>query len=129
MGSVKPTLQLLLLSFCCSLALLLDEPLSELLPLSLPPALTARVLAHQARKDHLCVTWVCFPTAVWIVQVKLPLSPRLLVLMPEVYNGLFHYTLLLLLSVVEEASYFAVMEHISICMERDTYHNALQYKL
>lgn len=123
MGS---TFQLLLMPFCCLLALLLDEPLSELLLLSLPSALTVHVLTGQAGEHHLCITLLSFSTEVGAVQVMFPLAPRLLVLMPVVDDGPLHRMLLLHLSSMEKPSYFAIMEHISICMENTSHtdHNA-----
>ena len=116
MGS-PPTLQRLSLPLCCLLPLLLEEPLPELLPLPASPALTVGVLTQQAREHHLGVAWVCVPTAVRVTQVIVALALRLLVLMPVVNDSLFHRTILLHFSAVKEASYFAIMEHFSICME------------
>jgi len=98
----QPTLQLPLTALCCALPLLLEEPLSELLLLPLPPALTGGVLARQ--------TWGVF-------RLKLPLAPRLLVQTSLVLGGLFHRTPLLYLPAVEEEGCFAVAQHISVCTE------------
>lgn len=114
---VWSTFKLLMMPFCGSLALLLDEPLSELLPLSLQSVLTVGVLSHQAWGHHLCIGKLCFSTAVWVVQVIFTLAPRLLVLMPEFDHVLFHCELLLHLSSMEQGSYFAIVERSSICME------------
>ncbi|MEQ2181645.1 hypothetical protein GOODEAATRI_013766 [Goodea atripinnis] len=52
----SPTFHLLLEPVLLLLVLLLDEPISELLPLSLQSALFLWVLAHQAGKHHLSIT-------------------------------------------------------------------------
>lgn len=112
-----PTFQPLLMCFRCSLCLLLDEPLSELLPLSLLSAPTVWILTHQAREYHLGVGFVHFPAAFWVIQVILPLAPRLLVLMAVVDYIFFHSTFFLLLLVMEKAGYFVVLKHFGIYME------------
>ncbi|TNN85072.1 hypothetical protein EYF80_004726 [Liparis tanakae] len=95
----RPTLQLPLAALRCALPLLLEEPLSELLLLSLPPALTGGVLARQARG---------------VFRLKLPLAPRLPVQTSVVLGGLFHRAPLLHLPAVEEEGCFAVAQHISV---------------
>ena len=113
-NQTKPTFQPLFMCFYRSLCLLLDEPTPKLFPLSLLSAPTVWVLAHQAREHHLGVTLVCFPAAVWVIQVILPLAPRLLVLIAVVDNILLHRTFFLLLLAIEKAGYFAVLKHVSI---------------
>lgn len=88
---------LLLLSF------LMDEPVPELLPLSLQSAPTVRVLPHQARQHHLSITLVHVSEAVRVVQIELAPGPKGLVLKPVGHQGLLHLALLLLLSVLENA--------------------------
>ncbi len=89
--------------FCCSLPLLLDEPLSELLLLSLLPALDVPVLTQQAGEHHRFTSFCC-STAISAFQTIFLLALRLLALMPVVDDGRFHRTPLLDLPTMEQAS-------------------------
>lgn len=89
---------------CLLVCLLLEEPLSELLALSLQSALTLQVLAQQAWERHLTITLVCFSAAVLVVRVKLIVVPRLLMQLSVDHQGLFSSMLLLHLSCMQNAS-------------------------